>query len=116
MVLHADHYRPVAAGGETTEVNLVTACSACNAGKGSVLPLMVIPCQRAQALGAMIFQRALERFEADPVQMWSVIYNACHIDTPSEPILRIVLDASTWAEAKTAIWRYCDAEELEDII
>jgi 5-methylcytosine-specific restriction endonuclease McrA len=33
-VLHADHVVPVAAGGETTEVNLVTACETCNLGKG----------------------------------------------------------------------------------
>jgi hypothetical protein len=34
-VLHVDHVVPVAAGGETTEDNLITACSACNLGKGA---------------------------------------------------------------------------------
>lgn len=39
-VLHLDHVVPVAAGGETTEDNLVTACASCNLGKSatSVLP------------------------------------------------------------------------------
>ena len=40
VVLHADHVVPVVAGGETNEGNLVTACAACNLGKGAraVLP------------------------------------------------------------------------------
>jgi 5-methylcytosine-specific restriction endonuclease McrA len=34
-VLHIDHVVPVAAGGETTEDNLLTACSSCNLGKSA---------------------------------------------------------------------------------
>jgi Ftsk gamma domain/HNH endonuclease len=34
-VLHVDHVVPVAAGGETTEDNLVSACSTCNLGKSA---------------------------------------------------------------------------------
>lgn len=39
-VLHLDHIVPVAAGGPTTEENLITACDVCNAGKAAnpVLP------------------------------------------------------------------------------
>jgi 5-methylcytosine-specific restriction endonuclease McrA len=37
VVLHADHIVPVVAGGETTERNLITACEACNLGKGAGL-------------------------------------------------------------------------------
>lgn len=33
VVLHVDHVEPVAAGGETTEDNLITACDECNLGK-----------------------------------------------------------------------------------
>lgn len=33
-VLHADHIQPVAAGGRSRISNLVTACEACNLGKG----------------------------------------------------------------------------------
>lgn len=40
VLLHADHVNPVADGGETVLDNLVTACAACNGGKGSV-PLSV---------------------------------------------------------------------------
>lgn len=35
--LHADHVRPVSAGGLNDLTNLVTACEACNLGKGAML-------------------------------------------------------------------------------
>jgi Restriction endonuclease len=34
-VLHLDHVVPVAAGGATTEDNLITACEICNLGKSA---------------------------------------------------------------------------------
>lgn len=37
VLLHADHIRPVADGGLTDILNLVTACQSCNAGKGARL-------------------------------------------------------------------------------
>jgi 5-methylcytosine-specific restriction endonuclease McrA len=33
VVLHLDHVEPVAAGGEATEDDLITACDECNLGK-----------------------------------------------------------------------------------
>lgn len=35
VLLHCDHVVPVAEGGETTLLNLITACAACNLGKGA---------------------------------------------------------------------------------
>lgn len=35
VVLHVDHIKPVAAGGKNSEDNLITACQACNQGKGA---------------------------------------------------------------------------------
>lgn len=35
VVLHADHIHPVAEGGSNDIMNLVTACAACNGGKGA---------------------------------------------------------------------------------
>lgn len=35
VVLHCDHINPVAAGGKSDILNLVTACAACNGGKGA---------------------------------------------------------------------------------
>jgi 5-methylcytosine-specific restriction endonuclease McrA len=35
VVLHVDHVVPVAAGGTTTEDNLLTACDECNLGKAA---------------------------------------------------------------------------------
>lgn len=37
FVLHCDHIKPVAEGGATEMLNLVTACNACNLGKGAIL-------------------------------------------------------------------------------
>ena len=34
-LLHCDHVEPVAEGGETTLLNLITACVDCNLGKGA---------------------------------------------------------------------------------
>jgi 5-methylcytosine-specific restriction endonuclease McrA len=34
-LLHVDHVVPVAAGGGTSEDNLLTACAECNLGKGT---------------------------------------------------------------------------------
>lgn len=50
VVLHADHMQPVAEGGETTLMNLITACQACNSGKGARLLSdgSVVERQRAQ--------------------------------------------------------------------
>lgn len=42
VVLQIDHVTPVSKGGTNDEVNLVTACEACNLGKGSV-PLSKVP-------------------------------------------------------------------------
>ena len=35
VVLHVDHVVPVAAGGTTSEDNLLAACEECNLGKGT---------------------------------------------------------------------------------
>lgn len=34
VVLHVDHIKPVATGGDSSIMNLLTACAGCNAGKG----------------------------------------------------------------------------------
>lgn len=50
VVLHADHIKPASKGGESTLLNLITACLDCNLGKGAV-PLndaTAITKQRAQ--------------------------------------------------------------------
>src|SRR5579872_4830176 len=35
VLLHVDHIKPVAEGGANELVNLITACQACNLGKGA---------------------------------------------------------------------------------
>jgi HNH endonuclease len=36
VVLNCDHVKPVAAGGETDIINLITSCKTCNSGKGAI--------------------------------------------------------------------------------
>lgn len=35
VILHCDHIKPIADSGETSILNLITACSSCNLGKGA---------------------------------------------------------------------------------
>lgn len=42
VLLHCDHIHPVAEGGSSDPDNLITACEACNQGKGAV-PLSAVP-------------------------------------------------------------------------
>src|SRR5215469_18416368 len=37
VILNCDHVRPLADGGDTDLLNLITSCRACNGGKGAVL-------------------------------------------------------------------------------
>lgn len=57
VVLHCDHIEPVAGGGTSEIDNLVTACSACNLGKGAV-PLSVIPQSLADRAAEVIEREA----------------------------------------------------------
>lgn len=50
VVLHVDHIQPVASGGKTEIMNLITSCQPCNSGKGARLLTddTVVERQRAQ--------------------------------------------------------------------
>lgn len=48
VVLHCDHVDPVAAGGDTVEDNLVTACQDCNLGKGKIAGVASPPARGAK--------------------------------------------------------------------
>lgn len=106
--LHVDHRMPVARGGTNDFANLVTACADCNLGKHAFLPAKVIAAQREHALAAVIFQRACERF-GEEVPMWRafcIILNFCLSEPEPDPLLRIVLDAPSWAAAQRGMYRY----------
>lgn len=106
--LHVDHRMPVAKGGTNDFSNLITACADCNLGKHAFLPLREIISQREHALAAIIFQRACERF-GDEVPLWRAfctILDHCLAEENPEPLLQIVMDANTWAEADDAMFAY----------
>jgi hypothetical protein len=81
VILHCDHIQPVADGGPTEMDNLITACEACNLGKGAV-PLSVAPeslAAKAERIAeaeeqlagySAVIQARRERIEAD---VWRVV-------------------------------------------
>lgn len=106
--LHIDHRMPVAKGGTNDFENLVTACADCNLGKHAFLPIREIVRQREQALAAEIFQRTCERF-GDEVPLWRafcIILDFCLSQPEPEMLLRIMLDAATYAEAEHRWYLY----------
>lgn len=53
VILHLDHSKPHSAGGADTEDNLITACEACNIGKGAKIEVsmpVVTPAPDARGL------------------------------------------------------------------
>jgi hypothetical protein len=91
VLLEADHITPVAAGGEDSLENLVTACQDCNRGKGAV-PLSVVPKslaekaleieeREAQLEGyRKIVEAHLERIERDAWQVADILFPGCSKD------------------------------------
>lgn len=60
VVLHVDHRTPVSRGGTNEEMNLLTACSDCNGGKGARMPGDISPTPDASSRTARIAQEASE--------------------------------------------------------
>lgn len=115
--LHVDHRMPVSKGGTNEFSNLVTACVACNLGKHAFLPVAHVPAQREHAWAAIIFQRTCERFGSE-VPLWrafNVILDFCLSDEQPEHILRIVLDAETYAQAEQEIYRFCGYPDADEV-
>lgn len=106
--LHVDHRMPVSRGGTDDFSNLVTACADCNLGKHAFLPIREISRQRELALAALIFQKSCEKF-GDEVPMWRAfctILDHCLAEEDPAPLMQIVLDANSWAEADDAMFAY----------
>lgn len=97
-VLHADHWNPVIEGGGTNEENLVTACVACNLGKGATPPRWFMEDQRMYAALGRAIEVAYDRFgkESDLVNILLNILG--HGD--GDAYLRILESASSWTAAR----------------
>lgn len=111
--LHVDHRMPLAKGGSDAFANLVTACSDCNLGKHAFLPITHIAAQRENALAAMIFQRTCERFGSS-VPLWEafcLILDFCLSQSEPEYLLRIMLDAESYEDAKAGWFRFAGYPE-----
>jgi hypothetical protein len=83
VILHADHIRPVAEGGTTDILNLVTSCQPCNSGKGArplsdhqminqaVDQMAELEERRQQIEMMMEWQNGLRNIESDNIEMLS---------------------------------------------
>lgn len=77
-------------------------------GRKSSLLACQIPMQREQALGAMIFTRAAERF-GEKLPLWRafcILQDFCLSAENPELMMRIVLDAETWEAAELEIYHF----------
>ena len=85
-VLHVDHVKPVSKGGTNDLLNLVTACSACNLGKGAreLSDDSAVKKQRAQ-----IDELAERREQLEMMVQWRDDLEAIKIDAVSEVAERI---------------------------
>lgn len=120
-ILHADHEKPVSAGGETVLENLVTACALCNLGKGAWLPRLFIVEQRRHAIASFILERcgARDPQAIDYVAVREMIDFAFGCDEPDH-LVRIALDEPNWKSARAAMLRYIAAawptEDVGDVV
>lgn len=86
VVLHADHINPVANGGDSGIMNLVTACAACNGGKGArkLDDRSAVERQRAQ-----IEEIQARREQLEMMLQWRDAAQAEALDTVEELARRV---------------------------
>lgn len=108
VILHVDHVHPVSRGGTEHIDNLVTACSACNAGKaGSPIDPVsnLIAEQRCDALS---FWAVTTIHKADPASFAGgedILYSISDFIAGSEDpmaLIEIAQGGRSWAEIKKA--------------
>lgn len=115
VVLHCDHIHPVAEGGTSEILNLITACAACNGGKGA---------RKLDDRSALERQRAqIEELEARREQLemmlaWRDAAQAETVDTVEEVAARIADRGGIWpndsgkADIRKWLKKYSLAEVL----
>lgn len=115
VVLQVDHMNPVAAGGATEIMNLVTACRGCNSGKGARLldDSSVVERQRAQ----------IEDLEERRQQLEMMLEWRNELANFKEDVVQTVADAiaskSTWSVSEHGrghIRKWLDRFEITEIL
>jgi hypothetical protein len=130
VVLHCDHVKPVAEGGPTDMLNLVTACIDCNLGKGArelsddaaltrqLNQLASLQERREQIEMMLAWQSELEELDELPVrhleQRWSEVTNYSWTDNGKSSIRKLIkrYRVDTVARSmKTAMDQYLDKDK-----
>lgn len=115
VVLHCDHIHPVAEGGTSDILNLVTACAACNGGKGArkLDDRSAVERQRAQ-----IEELEARREQLEMMLAWRDAAHAESVDTVEEVARRISERGDLWpnesgkADIRKWLKKYSLAEVL----
>lgn len=115
VVLHCDHINPVAEGGGSEIMNLVTACAACNGGKG---PRKLDDRSAVERQRAQIEELEARREQLEMMLAWRDAADAAAVDTVDEVALRIAERGGYWpnesgkADIRKWLRKYSLAEVL----
>jgi hypothetical protein len=115
VVLHCDHVDPVASGGKSDIMNLLTACAACNGGKGArrLDDSTVVERQRAQ-----IEDLESRREQLEMMLAWRDAAQASAIDEVEEVAERIGERGGFWpnASGKADIRKWLKRFSLQEVL
>jgi HNH endonuclease len=118
VVLHVDHDVPVRSGGKTEYWNLITACAACNLGKGStVFKRSVFTEPHKAALTSYLFEYAFTRLGIPMGQegrAWWDIHNNIQIEDAGR-LVALVREAPSWAHFHIAMLGLHPPEEDDEV-
>lgn len=114
-VLHCDHINPVAEGGTNEIMNLVTACAACNGGKGArkLDDRSAVERQRAQ-----IEELEARREQLEMMLAWRDAAQAEAVDTVEEVANRIGERGGFWPNesGKADIRKWLKTYSLSEVL
>jgi hypothetical protein len=116
VILHADHIRPVVEGGSSDILNLITACLACNLGKGAQLldDRSAVTRQRAQ-----IEELELRREQLEMMLAWRDAVQVQQIDVVEEISRRLAERGGGYAPSaagKATLRRLLKTNSLEELL
>lgn len=106
VILHCDHIKPIADGGEATILNLITACASCNLGKGARKLDEHHVLEKARAQLEELSER---RTQLEMLVEW-------HQELSAIEDMRIAVLAKRWIEITEGAWAFGFTKGGENIL
>lgn len=104
VILHVDHIYPVAAGGTNEADNLITACEACNLGKGAAI--LDGEAGHEMAIACAMMLAACQRFNDNmPPDAFDILCDFSRMGGPRPHLIGLVRRADSWVEAMGDLYR-----------